>query len=173
MEPFQTDWVSGAMLMGRTNLLRELGGFDPRYFLYWEETDLCRRALNAGYEIWCAPHVQASHVGGTSAAEESADRIKGCIPVHYYQSRYYYLSKQYGPIAAATTDVLEYAIEPAVTTLRWMLGKAKLPLRRWKYPLMQMPRAATDVAPLGAMGETLGAGTSAASPAEALKGNST
>jgi GT2 family glycosyltransferase len=155
MQPFQTDWVSGAMLMGRTDVLRQLGGFDPRFFLYWEETDLCRRALDAGHEIWCAPHVRASHVGGTSAAEESADRIKGCIPVHYYQSRYYYLCKHFGTFSAWTTDFLEYAIEPAVSTLRSLLGKAKHPLRRLKYPVWKMPRTASEVAPLGAQGTIL------------------
>jgi GT2 family glycosyltransferase len=38
--PFRTDWVSGSMLVGRTQLLQKLGGFDPRYYLYWEEADL-------------------------------------------------------------------------------------------------------------------------------------
>jgi hypothetical protein len=156
MAPFRTDWVSGAMLMGRTQVLRELGGFDPRFFLYWEETDLCRRALGAGHEIWCMPHVRVSHVGGTSAAEESADRIKGCIPVHFYQARYYYLSKHFGGVRAAMTDALEYVIEPAVSTLRWAIGKQKLPLRRLRYPLMQHPRPAPEVAPLGAVGSVLG-----------------
>jgi len=156
MEPFRTDWVSGAMLMGRTNVLRELGGFDPRFFLYWEETDLCRRALRAGHEIWCVPQVRASHVGGTSAAEESADRVKGCIPAHFYQARYYYMAKHFGPLAAACTDAAEYVIEPVVGTLRWALGKQKLPLRRWRYPLMQHPRPAQVVAPLGDAGQVLG-----------------
>jgi N-acetylglucosaminyl-diphospho-decaprenol L-rhamnosyltransferase len=50
--PLRTGWVCGAVLMIRSALMRELRGFDPRFFLYWEEIDLCRRAEQAGYENW-------------------------------------------------------------------------------------------------------------------------
>ncbi len=41
--PFEAEWLCGAVLLADRALLEELGGFDPRFFLYFEETDLCRR----------------------------------------------------------------------------------------------------------------------------------
>ena len=48
-------WLSGCCLALRRDALLALGGFDPDFFLYHEETDLCLRARRAGYKIgWCA-----------------------------------------------------------------------------------------------------------------------
>lgn len=46
-----TDWVVGGCLMIRADLCRELGGFDERFFLFFEDTDLCRRCWNAGKRV--------------------------------------------------------------------------------------------------------------------------
>lgn len=146
---FQTDWVSGAVFIGRTDVLRALGGFDPRFFLYYEETDLCRRARAAGHEIWCIPAAKAEHIGAVSAAEESDDRVKGCIAVHYYQSRFYYLQKHFGGFRARVASLAEFVCEPVVSLLRAVLGKHKGPVfRRWRHPLWHLPRPPEEVAPL-------------------------
>jgi hypothetical protein len=148
-EPFQTTWVSGAMLVARVDALRALGGFDPRYFLYFEETDLCRRALRAGHEIWAIPTARAEHIGGVSAQEESNDRVKGCIAVHYYQSRFYYLRTHFGSLTARAVTLAEYLAQPAVSLARRALRKHTEPaFRRWRHPLWQLPRPAQEVAPL-------------------------
>jgi GT2 family glycosyltransferase len=83
--PMRTGWVCGAILMIRTALLRELGGFDPRFFLYWEEIDLCRRAEYAGYENWALGTALAHHVVGASLR---AARAGASIARHHFQSRY-------------------------------------------------------------------------------------
>lgn len=138
--PFRTDWVSGSMLVGRTQLLQKLGGFDPRYFLYWEEADLCRRVLNEGYEIWAVPQAVVSHIGGVSAAEESNDRIKGCIAKFYYESRYYYMRKHFGALPATLAELTEVIALPAYETLRKLTGrKHQPPLRRWGHPILKLP----------------------------------
>lgn len=144
--PFRTDWVSGAMLLGRTDVLRGLGGFDPRYFLYWEETDLCRRALRAGHEVWAVPTAQVRHVGGVSAAQESDDRVRGCIATHYYQSRQHYLRTHFGTPAALAAELAEFALMPAHEGLRALLRRHHQPvLRRWKHPLWQLPKPPTQI----------------------------
>jgi hypothetical protein len=64
-------WVSGCCLAIRRSVLDEIGGFDPDYFLYQEETDLCLRVRRAGYKIgWC-PEVEVLHAGGQSQAHLS------------------------------------------------------------------------------------------------------
>lgn len=44
-------WISGCCLAIRRAVLEQVGGFDPDYFLYQEETDLCLRVRRAGYRI--------------------------------------------------------------------------------------------------------------------------
>ncbi len=55
-------WVTGSCLLIRRQCLHDLGGFDESYFLYYEDVDLCRRAIDAGYAVCYEPHVQASHM---------------------------------------------------------------------------------------------------------------
>ena len=65
--PIQVDWLSGACLAIRGDLLRELGGLDERYFLYYEDEELCLQVHRRGYQVVLLPHLQASHVGGASS----------------------------------------------------------------------------------------------------------
>ncbi len=53
------DWVAGACLLTRTDMLRQLRGFDPRFFLFFEDTDLCRRIWKAGKRVVYLPSVTA------------------------------------------------------------------------------------------------------------------
>ncbi len=105
--PFQTSWVCGAALMVRRDLFDQLGGFDPRFFLYFEETDLCRRLVQAGSEIWAVGEAVAHHAAGESSRDLSDRHYAGCIAEHYFASRYYYLCKHHGMIPAAVAEVGE------------------------------------------------------------------
>ena len=60
-EPVQSDWLLGAFLFLRRELLEELGGFDEGYHLYGEEIDLAYRARKAGWERWYVPQAVAIH----------------------------------------------------------------------------------------------------------------
>jgi GT2 family glycosyltransferase len=55
-------------MLGKTELLRSLNGFDDRYFLYFEDFDLCRRAKRLG-EIVYLPSLSIEHLGGNTAAK--------------------------------------------------------------------------------------------------------
>jgi GT2 family glycosyltransferase len=55
------DWVIGAAMMIRREAYDELGGWDQRYFLYIEDTDFCRRAQRAGWEVAYVPEVTLMH----------------------------------------------------------------------------------------------------------------
>jgi GT2 family glycosyltransferase len=51
--PHDAAYVDGACLLARTRALRALGGFDEGYFMYFEEADLARRAVRAGWRVVC------------------------------------------------------------------------------------------------------------------------
>lgn len=59
--PFHPDWVAGMFMLLRADAFRRVGGFDERYFLYYEDVDLCARLRRAGYDIRVEPAVRVVH----------------------------------------------------------------------------------------------------------------
>jgi GT2 family glycosyltransferase len=138
---FRTGWVCGAVLMIRTSLLRQLGGFDPAFFLYWEEMDLCKRAEDAGFEVWAVGAAVAHHVCGVSSESLDATRIQGCIAEHYYQSRRHYLIKHHGWVVATATELAEFAILLLMTAVDIVRGRGAARIRpRLQARLFSRPR---------------------------------
>ncbi|MCZ7589582.1 MAG: glycosyltransferase family 2 protein [Gaiella sp.] len=60
-DPVQADWLLGAFLLLRREMLDELGGFDEGYRHYVEDIDLCYRAMRAGWERWYVPAAHVTH----------------------------------------------------------------------------------------------------------------
>ena len=60
-EPVQADWMLGAFLLLRREMLEELGGFDAGFRMYGEDIDLCYRAAKAGWERWYVPTAIVRH----------------------------------------------------------------------------------------------------------------
>lgn len=73
------DWATGAALLVRASLARELRAWDERYFLYSEETDYCRRARETGAGIWYEPAATVVHAQGASG---SSDRLTALCAVN-------------------------------------------------------------------------------------------
>jgi GT2 family glycosyltransferase len=69
MEACECDWVPGAFSIIRAEALKKAGLFDPEFFLYSEEVDLCRRIREAGYKIMYWPDVVVTHIGGESSRQ--------------------------------------------------------------------------------------------------------
>jgi GT2 family glycosyltransferase len=63
----QCDWVPGCYYLIRSEVIATVGLFDPRYFLYCEEVDHCRRVKAAGWDVTYFPHTSVIHIGGESA----------------------------------------------------------------------------------------------------------
>ncbi len=140
-EPFRTGWVCGAVFMIRTELARALGGFDPRYFLYWEEMDLCLRAEHLGYQTWALGSALASHSCGASSSDDDT-RIGGCIGEHFYQSRRYYMVKHHGWLAATLSELGEFVFLGLRTFSDWLKGNGVARIRpRLQAPLFSQPKA--------------------------------
>jgi len=51
------DWIAGGCFMIRRSLLNDIGGFDPRFFLFFEDIDLCRKCWQAGKRVVYAPSI--------------------------------------------------------------------------------------------------------------------
>jgi GT2 family glycosyltransferase len=70
--PTTVDWLSGACLAVRAGLLHDIGGLDERYFLYYEDEELCLQAARRGAAVVHLPRLAAVHIGGASSDEASA-----------------------------------------------------------------------------------------------------
>lgn len=65
-QPMQVAYITGADLMIPASLFHGIGGFSPEFFMYYEETDLCRRISRAGYRIMSIPEARIQHLEGGS-----------------------------------------------------------------------------------------------------------
>lgn len=63
----RVDWVSGACFLARRQAWDAVGGFDPSYFMYLEDVDLCWRLARAGWAVGYEPAAEVLHVQGVSA----------------------------------------------------------------------------------------------------------
>lgn len=91
------DWVPGAFLLIRKEVIDRVGLFDPRYFLYYEEVDLCRAAKAAGWKVHYCPDADVVHIGGESARSDGALSQAGRqLSALQMESELLYFRKQYG-----------------------------------------------------------------------------
>jgi N-acetylglucosaminyl-diphospho-decaprenol L-rhamnosyltransferase len=87
--PISTTMVSGAVCaMGRA-AYSEIGGFDEDFFLYFEDADLCRRALRAGMAIRYLPQAVVTHIGGASSGEDYHFGPRHARSMRLYLSKWY------------------------------------------------------------------------------------
>lgn len=87
------DWLAGASMLIRREVLNDVGLFDERFFLYYEETDLCRRAKRAGWPTVYVPESKVVHVGGASTGLQDSARRK---PAYWFDSRQQYFINNHG-----------------------------------------------------------------------------
>jgi hypothetical protein len=113
MEAAEVDWVPGAYSIIRAEALEAVGAFDPRFFLYYEEVDLCKRIKQKGYSVWYWPDISIVHVGGESSRQIKSLELSQSgaqLSLWRMQSMLLYYRKHHGPIAwfAMITEVAWY-----------------------------------------------------------------
>ena len=88
--PTEIDWVSGAALAIRRDIFEKINGFDEKFFMYFEDRDLCLRVKKFGYKAVVLPDAKIIHFGGKSSG---GDKQRKKL---YYQSQNYFWQKHYG-----------------------------------------------------------------------------
>lgn len=73
--PKECFWATGACLVIRSALYHHLGGLDNSFFAHMEEIDLCWRAKNLGYRVWCIPSSTVHHLGGGTLPNNSPKKL--------------------------------------------------------------------------------------------------
>ncbi len=108
--PACAEFLSGAVTLLRLSAYRQIGPFDPRLFLYYEDDDFCMRLRKAGFSLILVPDAVVTHVGGGSVRPSA----------HYYWEKYWhmawsrlYIEEKYRGRTArqrvATANLLRYA----------------------------------------------------------------
>lgn len=103
--PQPTDWVSGASMMVRREVFEAIGGFDEKYFLYFEETDFCRRARKAGFSTWFIPESRVMHIRGQSTKVTTLNSELRRLPAYWFESRRRYFVTNHGTVYAMAVDL--------------------------------------------------------------------
>ena len=117
------DQVSGAFFLVKKALFDRIGGFDERFFVYYEEVDLSLRAKKAGFHSYYLAEAVASHIGGTSTGQAGPRRL-----FYYLQSRLKYAKKNFEPLSYLLLLQFTLGVEFVLRSLR-ALGRKDEDLR--------------------------------------------
>ena len=107
MDTRSIDQVMGAFLMVRRVLFDALGGFDRRFFVYFEDADLCLRARQAGWRVVHFAGAHAFHRG-----QGSTERVKALRLSYFLKSRILYAYKHFTVVSATAVAITSLFIEP-------------------------------------------------------------
>jgi GT2 family glycosyltransferase len=99
------DWLAGASMMLREEVVRTVGIFDETFFLYFEETDLCRRAAEAGWPTHFVRESRVEHIGSVSTGMKTWKRVPG----YWFDSRWHYFRKAGGTSRAVLATLAHVA----------------------------------------------------------------
>lgn len=108
LKKVDVEWILGADIFFRKSVLDEIGAFDERFFMCFEEIDLCKRIKDAGYDVKVATDAKIIHFGGGSSPNRLQSAQQGKI------SQLIYIKKHYGVFAADThkwSSIIQYLID--------------------------------------------------------------
>lgn len=114
------DWLSGAALLCRRAALEQTGPFDPGYFMFSEEVDLCRRMAGAGWLVAYVPQAQVTHYGGGSTDQAVPERH-----INFNTGKVRYLRIHEGRHVGTLVRLYllaTYAAQAASEAAKWALG---------------------------------------------------
>ncbi len=103
--PFCVPYITGADIFIRKAAFQRVGGFDERFFLYYEETDLFYRLSRMGYDSYILPDVKIIHLEGPSMLKDGELNYEKWA--FWEKSKYYYFRKNRGRFAAGTAKGMQ------------------------------------------------------------------
>ena len=121
------DWIAGASLMMRREALDQIGLFDEKFFLYFEETDLCLRAARAGWRTDFVRDSVVTHIGGAATGMKRWQRV----PEYWFDSRLRYFHKNHGATYAALATLAHLAGGGIFHARRLLSGRPAEPPARF------------------------------------------
>lgn len=110
----ECDWVSGASMIIRREVIAGVGPMDEGYFLYFEEVDFCCRARASGWSVWYVPQSRVLHLEGASTGIRVAAKRRAA---YWYDSRRRFFVKHHGIGGLLLADLL------------WVAGRLSFLLR--------------------------------------------
>lgn len=122
-QPHPADWVSGASLMLRREVFDSVGPLDDGYFLYFEETDYCRRARTLGWRIWHIPASRVVHLEGQSTGITGRHTVPRRRPTYWFDARSRYFRKHHGTTYTLFADLLFIVCFAFWRGQRWLRRK--------------------------------------------------
>jgi len=96
-----TDWVAGASMIIRREVLEQTGLLDEDYFTYFDDIDFCFNARKRGWPTWYVPDSRVVHLVGQSTGLTA---IPKRIPAYVLEARRRYFLKNHDPLYAALVD---------------------------------------------------------------------
>ena len=120
------EWVMGACLMTRQEVVAQVGGLDEAYFMYSEELDYCRRIHEAGWQVVYYPEAQVTHLSGKSSEQAVTQRH-----INFNRAKLRYFRKYHGRLAATVLRVfllVSYGWQLTLEAIKGAVGH-KRPLR--------------------------------------------
>ena len=119
----ECDWVPGCYYLVRQSVIDQVGLFDPRFFLYYEEVDHCCAVKAAGWKVVFYPDTTVVHIGGESAKSVSEITASGRqIDSLQIESGLLYHRKHHGRIGLAC-DVFLITLGDVVLTMKWLIKR--------------------------------------------------
>jgi GT2 family glycosyltransferase len=119
-ESCEAEWVSGASIIIRRQVYRDIGLLDEDYYSFYDDVDFCFNARKAGWPTWYVLASRVMHIGGQSTGITIKKPKR--LPSYAYEARRRYLLKNLGPGMAALTDAA-LILGLALWRLRVLFGK--------------------------------------------------
>jgi len=104
-ETFATDWVSGASMMIRREVFRDVGLLDEGFYTYFDDCDFCFNASKKGWPTWYVPTGTVLHLKGQSTGVKRQNLNR--LPPYYFEARRRYFLKNRSPTFAAMADAAQ------------------------------------------------------------------
>ncbi|MGE5401627.1 MAG: glycosyltransferase [Ignavibacteriales bacterium] len=109
-QTYEVDAISGAFMMMKREVYEKIGGFDPQFFMYGEDLDLCFRTQKAGFKVYYVHTTQIIHYKGESTKRSSLDETKV-----FYEAMHLFVKKHF-----SSSFIVEFILRIAISLRQFL-----------------------------------------------------